>query len=367
MERSIQHYEEEVVRLLNKYEVAQSSLQEKLDALDRDKEKGINTEDEEIRMVRRQEKNDSLQVTCDRIQTAMVKARKAVNVARHIAARQNLGRARSMGGRNSFTQKRLQYPPPNHSIHPSEWSDWDTGIKELDREWSSQLPLPLPLSPSLAFPKCPPNSSTGKPPWSPAGSHDIKGVHLKVAPFPTGGSPLHGLPKIRKVRPQHPVMKPLDPVPEELANWPEEGFMTTDERQRVMSWIEGNVSARDQSRTVQPVESTTQFAFWLHARLRKPTLAEMQTFKLKWSGITTQDLVERYEEEAADRRPPDKVVRCMLSDVLPYIAFRYNNEVRMIESKAHGNRWPFAWAGQTSLPGAVPDYSKDLPKNQQHA
>lgn len=241
------------------------------------------------------------------------------------------------------------------------WERMD--VRRVKRNLRRRAPDSLPLS--LAF-ACgvQPLYPYYKPPWRPAGSHNMKAVHVVYRPRPPFPCAPYELTVLRKVRPQQPMMRPLEPIPSDCSQWREGGFMTSAERQRVMSWLEGTISGRDESRSIYPSQSSLTFAYWMHLRLRKPSAQEMQTFKLKWSGISTQELLQRYEDESDEARPPEKVVRCILSDVLTYFPFRYNSEVKMVESKSYGNKWPFAWFGLLRLPRAVPDFSGDLPQNQ---
>lgn len=358
MENSIRHYVERYQRLMFQHKLEEEFLRVQAELLDCERETGAQTEDQDLKLARRQEKNDTLQMTCERIQMAVVKARKAIIEAGITEA-----------GKQSKRFVLLQFiPKPILKRSTSQASmfcyGWDgMDVRRVKRNLRRRAPDSLPLS--LAF-ACgvQPLYPYYKPPWRPAGSHNMKGVHVVYRPRPPFPCAPYEPPVLRKVRPQQPMLRPFEPIPSDCSQWPEEGFMTSAERQRVMSWFEGTLSGRDESRSIYPSQSSLTFAYWMHLRLRKPSAQEMQTFKFKWSGISTQELLQRYEDESGETRPPEKVVRCILSDVLTYFPFRYNSDVKMVESKSYGNNWPFAWLGLLRLPGAVPDFSGDLPENQ---
>lgn len=129
-----------------------------------------------------------------------------------------------------------------------------------------------------------------------------------------------------------------------------------------MAWIEGKISARGGSRGVYPPEGAVEFAFWLHTRVRKPDEKKMGTFRRRWSGITTQEMLDRFEEESGDGGGMSRrALHCMLADVLTYTPWKWEllGEVKMVEDRGEGDRWPLLWKDLLTLPGVVPEFSAD--------
>lgn len=88
----------------------------------------------------------------------------------------------------------------------------------------------------------------------------------------------------------------------------------------------------------------------------------MRSFRTRWSGISTQDLLDRFEEESGESGGMSRrVVHCILADVLTYTPWKWDlqSEVKLVEDRGEGDRWPLLWMDLLTLPGIVPEFSAD--------
>ncbi|KAG0620756.1 hypothetical protein M758_4G241100 [Ceratodon purpureus] len=364
MERTIHHYEKELVRLKNIHDDDEQSLQDQLTTMDSDGKRIIPI-NQHLSLIRRLDKNDKLQVAVDNMEAALHKAKDARACARHAkwAERQTkyMRKLQSLDC-NPLNQKpipKIPSPPPSFSTSTGSSKFSFCGWFANEDEPIQPLPLSLALACSGALKYVP----MYKKPWVPSGSRSRGTLNLKH--FPPPSVPTSRNPTPRTVRPRNPPIRPLGKLPEDVAHWPEAGFMSLDERRKVMAWIEGRISARDSSRSVYPPENAERFAYWLHMRVRKPGEKKMRTFRAHWSGISSQDLIDRYEEESVGvmgcGSMSRRAVHCILGDVLTYTSygFKWNkSELKLVEDR-DGDQWPLLWSDLLSLPGPVPEYSTD--------
>ena len=359
MERSYYNYEQEFNRLKNFHDEDEQSLLDQIDAMDSDGKKLL-TVKQQLNLVRRLDKNDKLQVTVDNMEAALDKAHNAMSVAsRAKCLERHTKYARQLRQLDCIASNppKIPNPPPNFSTSEQP--------KFLCCGWfaNNDEPIqPLPLSLCLAGCGALRYVPLHKPPWIPSGSRSRGTLNLKH--FPPTCVPTSRNPTPRTVRPRHPQLRLLGKLPEDVAHWPGAGFMSLDERKKVMSWIQGRISARDRSRSVYPPDDAARFAYWLHMRVRKPGEKKMRTFRAHWSGLSSQDLIDRYEEEndeGGSATISRRVVHCILADVLTYTpyAFKWDKrELKLVED-GDGNQWPLLWSDLLSLPGPVPEFSAD--------
>lgn len=361
MERTIDHFENELVRLKNFHDDDEQSLLDRINTMDSDGKKLL-TVTQQLTLVRRLEKNDKLQVAVDDMEVAIRRAKDAMAVGRHV---------KFMVRRTKYARKlqTLDCNPLNHSkplpTLPNVFSTSGSsrfsccGWFANDDEPIQPLPLSLALACCGALRYVP----SHKKPWVPSGSRSRGTLNLKH--FPPFSVPISRNPTPRMVRPRHPQVRPVGKLPEDVAHWPDAGFMSLDERRKVVSWIKGRISARDRSRSVYPPDNAVRFAYWLHMRVRKPGEKKMRTFRAHWSGISSQDLMDRYEEECAGERGSGsmsrRAVHCILADVLTYTPYAFKwekSELKLVED-GDGDQWPLLWSDLLSLPGSVPEFSAD--------
>lgn len=359
MENTIHHYEKELDRLQNFHDDEQKSLLDRIESMDAETKKILSVH-QQLSLIRRLDKNDKLQVTCDNIEVAVKRATDAMSVARHAKCMERATQyARKLQDLdcNHRKPKKPQASPPKPVFSTSGTARVSCcGWFGQEFDEPNQ---PLPLSLSLACGGSLRYVST-KPPWVPSGSRSRGTLNLKT--FPPLSLPCSQLPSPRPVRPRHPRPKPLGKLPADITEWPAAGLMSLDERKKLMAWIEGRISARDNSRGVYPPDGAVIFAFWLHTRIRKPDEKKMRSFRTRWSGISTQDLLDRFEEESGESGGMSRrVVHCILADVLTYTPWKWDlqSEVKLVEDRGEGDRWPLLWMDLLTLPGIVPEFSAD--------
>lgn len=232
------------------------------------------------------------------------------------------------------------------------------GLATKDQDESIQ---PLPLSLTLASGGALRYAPGCKPPWIPSGSRSRRTSNLKHFSY--------SIPTSRVLAPRTvrfgqsavtPRLKPLGQRPGDVKYWPEGGLMSLDERKKLMLWIEGRISARDHSRSVSPPINAATFAIWLHMRVSKPDENAMRWFRIHWSGLSTRDLMDRYEEETGEVGVvSSRAVHCILTDILTFTPFMWTSCVKLVEDKVDGDRWPLLWSDLLTLPGIVPEFSAD--------
>lgn len=360
MERSIHHYEKKLDGLRKLHNDEENSLLDQIETMDAESKKILSVR-QHMSLIRRLDKNDKLQVASDNIEVAVKRASDAMAVARHAKCMERATKcAKQLNCAPCNSKKPPKVATPKPVFSTSEETKPTVSCcgwfgQELD-ESIQPLPLSLALACGGAIRYVHP-----RPPWIPSGSRSRGTLNLKQ--FPPLSLPCSHLPLPRVPRPRHPRPKPLGRFPSDITEWPDCGLLSLDERKKLIAWIEGRISARDNSRGVYAPEGALAFAFWLHTRLRKPDEKKMRSFRKKWSGISTQEIVERFEEESGESGGiTRRVVHCVLADVLTYTPWKWDllqSEVKMVEDRGEGDRWPLLWMDLLTLPGIVPEFSVD--------
>jgi hypothetical protein len=356
MERTIRHYEKELVRLKSFHDDDEQSLLDRLNAMDSDGKKLL-TANQHLSLVRRLDKNDKLQVAVDNMEIALHKAKSAMRMERQTKYAKKLRNLDCIPVNQKPSHKSANPPPVFSTSGGSKSKLSCCGWFANEDERIEPLPLSLALACCGALKYVP----SGKKPWVPSGSRSRGTLNLKR--FPPLSVPVSRIATPRVPRPRYPRVRPLGNPPEDATRWPEAGFLSLDERKKLMAWIEGRISARATSRSVYPPESAVRFAYWLHMRVAKPSEKQMRTFRAHWSGISSQDLVDRFAEESAhcESSISRRAVHCILADVLthtPYAFQWHERELKLVQDP-DGDHWPLLWSDLLTLPGPVPEFSAD--------